>query len=223
MPIKATSRFTAWSWSRLHDHEKCPLYAKLKYLDKAPEPEGDALVRGSAIHKLAQAFSTKQLKVLPNELKLYELEFKALRRRAGIETERQLALTAAWEPCDWFGRSAWVRAVLDCVYLDRTQLVVIDYKTGRVRVENNAQLDLYALVGFATYPAAETVSAEFWYLDQGETVVQGYQRSQVEELQWAWTKRAQPMLLDTKFKATPGEGCRWCAYGKSRGGTLCQF
>ena len=224
MPTKPILKFTAWSYSRLHDYDECPARASYKHLQKIPEgPKGPALLRGSEIHKLAENFGTGRLKKLPVELKLFAEEFAELvKHKRILQVEQQLALDASWQPSDWFGPQAWLRAVLDACYADKSTFVVRDYKTGRVKPENIAQLDLYALVGFAYHEEVETVDAALWYTDAGEVNARNYVRADVPRLQREWTRRTKKMLADTTFKPKPGNACRWCPYTKGKGGP-CRF
>lgn len=231
MPIKAAPRITAWSYSRLSDYEECPLKAKLKHLDKIQEPGGHALQRGADIHKLAEAYTMGRVDELPPELARFPDEFADLRARKDVECERQLAVTAAWQPCAWFGAGAWLRVVVDVTFAgvtpDEPGRTVIDYKTGKVRVTNNDQLDLYGLVMLAYYPGIKRVDSALWYLDQGEIASRSLVRAEAEAVRTRWEKRVAPLLADETFAPKPGNACRWCFYGqggKAKGGPgRCQF
>ena len=213
--------FTAWSFSRLELWEECPLRAKLRHIDKVPEPPAPALVRGSAIHTLAEEYSLGKLKKLPDELKLFKLEFKNLLSLSKkLQVEQQLGLDENWQPTDWFGPKCWCRIVMDCMYDLEKVRCVIDYKTGRVNQEKHrAQLSLYAIGAFATAPKSTTeVSTQLWYLDHGQSVCVLFKKSKLAKLKGEWERRAEPMLKDRIFNPNPGDACRWCPYAKKRGG-----
>lgn len=218
MPIRAAQRFSAWSYSRLSDYESCPLKAKIKHLDKVQEPSSPALERGSQIHELAAKYATGKLAEMPPELARFPEEFADLRRRRDVEVERQMAVNASWQPCDWFGRDAWLRIVVDATYAGATPTeagrVVIDHKTGQVRATNNDQLDLYGLVMLAYYPGVKRVDSALWYLDQGEIAARSLVRAEAVAVRQRWEKRVAPMLADETFAPKPGNACRWCWFGQ---------
>jgi hypothetical protein len=234
MPTKAQKLFTAASLSRVEDWESCPFFARCKHLDKLPVPVGPAMDRGRRIHKLAEDYGTGRLKELPPELKLFKKEFTDLRRHAKhLAVEQQVAVDDRWVPTDWFGADAWLRIVFDAVYDVVTKLtvrVIIDHKTGKVyREKNQAQLDLYAAVGFAlpAQPAVVEVKTKLWYLDQGEEVVQTFKPGDVPKLRAAWERRVKPFYADRTFKPTPSErAChpygKPCPFSRSVGGP-CRF
>jgi hypothetical protein len=232
MPTLAPKRFLAWSYSRLYDHEDCALKARFKHLDKLKEPGGPALERGARIDKLAENYSVGRISTLPEELKLFKQEFALLRKlKRLLNPQQNLALTKLWKQTDWFGADVWVRIKMDVWYDDLKKGVrrVIDYKTGKIRDENQDQLDLYAVGASAVAsPAIELIKTELWYLDQGEVREREFTRPQADALRTPWEKRVAPMLADTKFKPNPGNACRWCFFGQTakreKGGPgLCRF
>lgn len=229
MPTKPVKKFTAWSYSRLGDYTACPLRAKLKHLDRIPEPSAPALERGAVIHEAAAKYVSGTTKTLPKDLKLFKKEFAALRKAskgaAGrvYLVEEQWAFNDKWNPCGWFGDGSWCRMVLDLGYKDGGTLRIIDYKTGRVRAEEQRpQLALYALGGLAKFPDVEKVVAEFWYLDHGEIIQEEYVAAELKELKKAWGVKVKPMLKDKTFAPRPSDKCRWCHYSKAKMGH-CKF
>lgn len=209
--------FTAWSYSRLHAWEECPLRAKLKLLDKRQEPEGPALARGNAIHKEAERFASGQVRSLPTSLSQMKDDFKELKKAKPL-VEQQWAFTRDWEPCDWFGRDAWLRVICDAVTVSPPLAVVIDHKTGKLREGYNDQVELFALAAMAKFQDIDAVRTELWYLDHGVKIPNEFDRSMEKKLRTKWEKRSKPMLLDKTFAPRPGWACRYCHFSKSKGG-----
>ena len=233
MPTKPVKRFTAWSYSRLGDYNQCPLRARLKHLDRLPEPGSPAMDRGKEVHDAAAKYITGEKRTLSADLKLFKKELAALRKAhaaAPMLIERQWAFTATWHPADWFGKDAWCRMVLDLAYVQEPKkkaeprvLHIIDYKTGRVRAEEQRpQLSLYALGGFLTVPEVQQVSAHFWYLDHGEVISETFELAQLSALKKEWQAKVVALFKDTKFAPRPSDKCRWCHYGKAKAG-LCPY
>lgn len=241
--MATAKKFTSWSFSRYMDYVKCPLFAKLKHLDKIAEPGNDAMKRGSAIHKLAEDYIKGLLPRLPMELKLFEDEIKDMRAvyrklPGTIYVEADWSFTKDWTPTtwnDWVG--CFVRLKLDCAHtIDDTVMKVIDWKTGKFREEMNAdyveQLELYALAALVLHPHLTEVRPMLVYLDQGTVYpAEGgelvFTQADVPRLKKLWEKRVTPMFKDTRFAPKPNNKCRWCFYGqagKLKGGPgLCKY
>lgn len=238
MPRKRLQRIEAWSDNRRRDYNACPQKAYLKHVQKLREPEGPAMTRGQRIHDEAEDYAVGKIDVMPSSCELFDEEFDYLRSiRRYLEREKECAVTRTWEPCDWFGSDAWLRAKFDLAWLDPDEpevYHVVDLKTGKLNPQNTDQLDLYAPVAFAHVPEqVELVVASLWYLDHGviwgvkESEPCQYDRDDAARLRKQWEKRTKCMLNDTQFKPTPGVHCQWCWFGqakKAKGGPgLCKF
>ena len=227
MPIKVKPQIKAWSYSRLGDYKQCPLRAKLKHIDRLQEPGSPAMDRGALIHESAAAYIRGELSRLPQDLKLFRQEFRVLRAlntKAPLAVEMQWAFTNKWAPCDWFGRDAWCRMVVDVATAPaERRMRIVDFKTGRNRFAEQApQLELYALGGFVRYPEVDEISAEFWYTDQGELESKVFIRGTLPLLKRSWENEVRPMLKDRTFAPRPSDKCRWCHFSAAKGGQ-CQF
>lgn len=231
MPIKAVKTFTAWSWSRYKDHLQCPLYAKLRHLDKLEEPKGPALIRGSAIDDDSNQYVTGKTKELPVTLARFKKEYAEIKKRGAV-AQVKWAVDRTWKLVDFFDwNRAWGRMVLDAHWTGKLSVKdghrkrvayvakVIDVKTGKIYPENEEQLELYAIPTLIAYPAVEVVQTELWYVDQGEIGgLRHFHRDQLPGLIAGWNKRVIPLLTDTKFVPKPGDYCNRCHYRKSNGG-----
>lgn len=227
MPTKPKPRITAWSYSRLNDYQQCPLRAKLKYVDRLKEPGSAAMDRGGLIHESAAAYIRGELRCLPKDLSLFRKEFKVLRelnKVTPLAIESQWAFTSKWSVCDWFGKEAWCRMVIDLATPPVMDVLsIVDYKTGRNRfADQRPQLELYAIGGFLRYPKAKVVHPEFWYTDQGEVEEDEFHRKDLEKLLAKWAKATKPMLSDKTFAPRPSGSCRWCHFSAAKAGP-CKF
>lgn len=216
-----------WSFSRLQDFEKCKRLAKLKYIDKIPEPERPlppgktehANDRGTRIHDAAERFVRGGVLLIP-ELKAFETEFNKLRTlfAAGkVSLEGEWGTDRNWEPCAWAGDNVWQRLKLDAmVFLSDTEAVVIDYKTGRRfgnEVKHAEQTQLYQVNTFLRYPQLEVIHTELWYPDQDEMASQTYTRSQGLRFRKGFDQRANAMTTCTEFPPSVNLfSCKWCPY-----------
>lgn len=243
MAYPKPNKIIAWSFSRYMDYRKCPLLCKLKHIDKIKEPTNDAMLRGAAIHNLAEDFLKGKLRTLPSELKLFKSTFAELKKQykkkiSGMTVEDTWAFRADWSQTkwdDWAG--CWLRIKLDCAHtVEDDTLIITDWKTGKFREDNIEdyveQLDLYALAALILMPHIQKVLPRLAYLDfgiiyptEGNEIV--YTQADVSRLKKLWAKRVKPMLSDTRFAPKANFGCRWCWFGESKkaagGPGLCKY
>lgn len=228
-----SEHIVSWSYSKLQDFESCKFLAKLKHLDKIPEPERPlppgktehANDRGSRIHDSCEMYVSGQSDFLdPDAEKFFGPELDLMRvlyQEGLVSLEGEWGMNMDWEPADW--KDAWLRLKLDaCVFVDPTHAIVIDYKTGRKfgnEIKHAGQLYLYQLVTFLRYPKLEKVTAELWYLDQDETTSQTFTRKQGLLFKKNFHKRGLDLTTCSDFPTNPSiHTCKWCQYGPWNGG-----
>lgn len=221
---------TTASFSRLMVYEKCPFEAKLKFIDKIPEPEelkSKAAERGTLVHFAAENFVQGKTPGLIAELMNFEPELYAARDlyEQGLAIiEEDWAFTKNWTITSWTGVETWLRMKLDiCVRIDRTAWV-IDHKTGRKfnnEVKHGEQGMLYALAVFLRYPEIEKCYVEFWYHDLDDISIVQYTRQQALRFQLRFDQRFRAMTSATRFPPRPSiHTCKWCPYKPTEfGGT----
>lgn len=219
----------ATSFSRLKVYEQCGLRAKLAFIDRVKElqadlPPGEELPneRGTRVHQQADAYVREGGTLIP-ELSSFAAEFKKLHElyaKDQVETEQMWLFDKAWTRLpddDPFSRKIWLRVKCDAVvWQNDSELVVIDFKTGRRfgnEVEHATQCQLYQLGAFLRYPGVKTVTTELWYVDQDELVPIQFTRKQGLRFFETWNERMIRMTSDTDLIAKPNvHSCRWCPY-----------
>ena len=236
MPTKPVPKITSWSFSRWSTWAQCPAKAKYKFIDRLKEPGSSAMDRGTNIGEMADNYIKGDLKTLPKELKLFKVEFAALRKAKAL-VQMDAAFTNKWDPCeptDW--DNAWVRMKLDTLVPPQrkeTVIHVIDNKTGRVKEDDyTPQLELYGIGGFLKFPQATVARTNLWFLDHGVIIGADatppykptgiYPRADLPKLITKWEQRVKPMLNATAFPPRPGDYCRYCHFRKSNNGP-CKF
>lgn len=225
---------TAWSYSRYADYKQCPLFFKLKHVDKLKPPGSAAMDRGSEIHKEGENYlkAVKKPKAVPVTYKHFAEEMQQL-RELKPRVELQLGFTVDWtpaaasgrDPYGWFAKDTWLRIVCDVdVRYDDHTADIIDFKTGRKYDTNEEQVELFSCAPFMEDPALTHVTTRLWYLDQPEDneVIREYTRKDFEAIKKDWTKKVRPMFADTKFAPKPNSKCRFCHFRKENGGP-CRF
>lgn len=224
------------SFSRLMDYESCAFKAKLKLIDKIPEPERPlppgktehANDRGTRIHNECEAF-VRGLGEFPAEAKHFSDELKSLQRRfksGSVGLEGEWGFDKQWQPIDW--KMAWLRVKLDAnVHLTKEHAVVVDYKSGKKfgnEIKHGEQLQMYALSTFIKYPTIEHVTAELWYFDVNDLTSIDIVRPMAMRWLKPFDKRFRRMTEDTEFKPNPNiHSCKYCPYHPARGTGDCPF
>ncbi|MEE9580490.1 MAG: PD-(D/E)XK nuclease family protein [Nitrosomonadaceae bacterium] len=124
---------TAWSFSRLNNYETCPKKFWHTSVNKdIREAEGEAMRYGKLVHKALEKRVGKNVP-LPANLAHLEKYAKRLADSDGEKlTEMQLAIDSSFNPCSWFGKQTWCRAILDLAIIKGTHAIVFDYKTGKI-------------------------------------------------------------------------------------------
>ena len=218
---------TSWSFTRVIDYERCPLYAHLKYTARIVEPERElrpgqteqANDRGSRIHKLADDFINGRERKLDHTLFGFMREFRQVRwgkENGKVSTEEEWGFDHDWNVAEW--SKAWHRSKLDIMYkLNAYQAVVIDLKTGRKdgnEAKHGQQLQLYAVDTCLRDAAIEEVTSEAWYLDSGDLTSVVYPRKVVLAFKKSWQNRGNKITLATEFPPNPNRfSCKYCGYG----------
>lgn len=229
MSVNAASKgpIKAWSFSRWKDFDKCPLYCKLKHVDKMKEPPSPAMERGADIARKSEGYFNGVIRNLPPEFKPLAEDFKFLKKQKTKFYEEQWGFNLRWEPVAWNDwDNCWLRAKIDIGYTEGSVVHIRDGKTGKFREQQTQdyvmQLSLYAAAAAAKFPRAESFTTQLLYTDLGirypDPTPMQYTRREAIALQKEWTSRVKVMLNTKTFKPKPGDACRWCAFAKSKGG-----
>lgn len=224
------------SYSRLVDFESCKLKAKLKIIDRIPEPERPlppgktehANDRGTRIHNECESYVRGKGQLPVEASKYFTEDFRALKRcftEGAASLEGEWAFDTDWNPVDW--KTGWLRVKLDAsVILTPTHAVVVDYKTGKRfgnEIKHGQQLELYALSSLIRYPEVEHVTCELWYLDFDEIARLDVTRDSFKRLLKAYDRRFHRMTSAKEFPPSPNlESCRYCPYHPVRGTGDCK-
>lgn len=233
MPAKLIpiQTINSWSHSRAVDFEQCKNKARLKYIEKIPEPERPlrpgqtehANDRGSRVHEELELY-VRGGDYFPPEAQAFKLEVNALRSlfvKGKVSLEGEWGFNREWEAHDW--KSAWLRMKLDAlVFLSPYEAVAIDYKTGKKfgnEIKHGEQLMLYQLASFLRYPELEVVHTELWYLDHDDLTHKVFTRDQGLRFKRSWDMRGNAITTTTEFPANPNRwSCQYCPYGAPANG-----
>lgn len=203
----------AWSYSVLSMYDTCPKkYYHIKVAKDAADDDSKFAGEGKAIH---DALYQRVVHGKPLPLPLRYLEPLA-KRFAGVKGEKhgelQLALNRNFDPCDWFAKDTYVRAIIDLLIIQGDTAVIVDWKTGKVRPDF-AQIKLSAAVLARQMPEIKKFKLAFVWTKHNEVtpITMG-----AEHMADVWTdmlERANEIeeaLKTTTFPAQESPLCKWC-------------
>jgi hypothetical protein len=212
-----------WSYSSLTAYETCPRRFKITKIDKLiREPQTEATIHGNEVHKaLEDAVSGE--KMLASKYTNYAPLVKKLRAARGRKlVETKFALTNTLRPTEFSAKDAWVRGVIDLAIIQPTSAVILDYKTGKVKVDHD-QLKLFAATTFAMHPYLERVKTGYLWLAYNKTDTADFSKSDAPGIWQEFlprVKRMETSVSTDEFLPRPSGLCKnWCPVGK----TLCEF
>ena len=213
--------FIAWSHSRRHTFRDCPRQlwhnvAPRGHPDRVEYVETAAKTAGTKIDDALTARISKGTP-LPSQYTPYEGMCQVVCAAPGTKlTQVQLALDQSFTPCgskDW--DRAWVRVIYDLAILNGAHGFLGDWKNGNIWIDD-AQLKLFAAVGFLQFPELEVIDTSYIWLAHGVTTDKKYYRRDVPDL-WGEllpdVERMQIAYKNNHWPATPKRGkatCKWC-------------
>ena len=204
----------AHSYSSITLYENCPLrYYRQRILKDVVDGGGEASKHGERIH----AFLENRLKGtdLPQEIITYEPLCKSVERIASsgeLHVEKELVLNDNLTPTGWWDADAWLRSKLDVLVITGNDAVVMDWKTGKRKVDF-FQMQIFAAQVFKHYPQVQRVTTSLVWLKTMEMDTERYTRVDINPLWAEIMKRIQRIhtsLEHDNWPAKPSGLCRFC-------------
>jgi putative RecB family exonuclease len=227
------------SYSQLNKYNGCPLAYKYAYIDHLKSGGENRHLRvGITVHKAIAGYTEYLLKngleSEPSWLGGYEPELPM------DESEEVRKIVEKFVDSHTFTRSRYTQpgdcrieykvsiklgghpfmAVFDRIDNLGSVVVITDYKTDhRIRpqedVNNDLQLQIYALTASEIYPDAEKFVCQLDFVRHNVTKEVVFTVDDIEKIKVNLMKnicRLEKDEKDNKFQATPGSQCVWCGY-----------
>lgn len=207
-----------WSYSSLTAYETCPRRFYYTRISKqVSEPQTEATKHGNEVHQALEKYVGGKAN-LPEKYDEYKPIADKLRSSPGKKLlEFKFGLTKTLQPTDFFGKDVWVRGVLDVAVLTPKQAVVLDYKTGKRKIDTD-QLKLFAGAAFSLWPYAERVKTGYIWLQSKQIDTEVFQPEHKVEIFQDFAARVHRMEMSEKadsWPAKPSGLCRsWCPVGR---------
>jgi CRISPR/Cas system-associated exonuclease Cas4 (RecB family) len=217
---------TTWSYSAASQYMKCPKQYEYARVERLPQPSSPALERGNRVHaQLERALRADATDAGVPEVSLIDYVAELRSRQPVVEEMWHFDRDWQFVGTEFTPRS-WLLVKMDAyvppvVGKKARNAHVVDWKTGRQYPEHELQGELYAVaVAAKEGERVRGVDVDMVYVDQAHvekwTLELG--GGVLEEAQSEWRERAEKMLGDTTYRATPGRACNWCPFSGRKGG-----
>jgi hypothetical protein len=215
-----TADFLAWSHSRLKMFLECPKQvwhnaaAPRNHPDRIEFRQSKAMLDGVEVDNALTARISAGTP-LPPKFEPYEPIAQMVMAAPGTKfTQMSLALDKSFRPCgykDW--GNAWVRVIYDLAIINGDHAYIWDWKNGMIWPDD-AQLRLFATVGFHQFPEVMTIDTSYIWLKHGQTSDKTYRRREIADLWQTFlpdVERLQVAFKSNHWPASPVKGKATCS------------
>lgn len=208
-----------WSYSSLTAYETCPRRFYLTRIIKAiKEPQTEATLHGNEVHKALELY-VGGMKGLPDKYDAYRAVADKIRNTVGEKKlEYKFGLTKALKPCGFFDGDVWVRGVLDVNIIRPSEVIILDYKTGKRKLDGD-QMRLFAGAGLNLWPFAKKVKTGYIWLQTGQIDSETFTPDDSKPIMQEFAMRVHRMEESQRkddWPAKPSGLCaNWCPVGRT--------
>ena len=227
------------SFTQLDNYLTCPLLYKLRYVLKIKTPKAAAPSFGQVVHETLQHFYelVLQKKKVDKKtlLEKYENSWKpdgykdkmdelSYKRKGEEQLSNYYDRYEKFPTTPLFVEKKFIFSLGDIRIsgkIDRidkaggNKINIIDYKTGNVKkqsdADNDLQMSIYAAASETVFPGKVVGEFIFYFLKTNEVVKTERTDEQIEETKQLITSTAEE-IRDKKFDPVEGYHCNWCPY-----------
>ena len=202
-----------WTTSQLDGFEVCPRqFYHVRVKKDVKQVTGEAQMWGDRVHTALENH-VRSGEALPEGMTQWGTIMAQIMALPGTKIpEQHAALDRNFTPVDYTSVDAWTRGKIDLTIVNRSDAVVLDYKTGKRKLSD--QLRLYAAYTFAMEPAVQTVRTGFVWLKEKKIDRETIHRDQVPVIWQAFLPRVRKLhsaYERDSWPARPSGLCKaWC-------------
>ncbi len=208
----------AFSFTHIDMFETCPKkYYHLHVAKDVKDEDSSFAAEGNEIHAALKA-RTVDAKPLPIEMRHMEgLAAKFAVAAGEKKGEMKLALRRDFSPCGFFAPDVYVRAIIDLTIVQGNTAIVVDWKTGKRKLDhvtgqpNHTQLGLAAAVLSKWMPEIELFKTLLVWIPDNKADPKNYSLTKITEV-WAniipRANAIEEARKTTSFPAKPSGLCR---------------
>jgi hypothetical protein len=213
MTIAASLPDLPWSYSVLSSFEACPKrHYHTKVIRSHQEVFSDALRPGQEMHK-AMENHIGYGDPLPPALERYGALVRGLVENGReVSAERRVGINRDLVQTGWGARDVWLRVVFDVMAVGSRSVVVIDWKTGKPRLDDT-QPTVNLIGALAVNPGVEVAKTVFAFVNHGEMRQDTLGRDRLEDAVMSFVPRLRRIerARDTgEWRAKEGWACGYC-------------
>lgn len=218
MTVKVRS-VLPWSWSMVDAYKTCPRrFYEINLCKNYTEPTSQEILWGNTVHKALELRIGQNIQLTEATI-TYEPIASAFANAPGDKyCELKTAVNFTLEPCDFFADDCWNRGVEDLVIVNGDKALTVDWKTGKKKPYSR-QLELSACRVMSLFPAVNTVTSAFSWLQTKEWTRATYQREQLSALWEGFYQDVQDMLWSEQNNTWPAKPSGLCRKSKRPGST----
>lgn len=230
-------KFSPYSYSKIDTFMQCPNKFKLNYIDKISVfNTNKALEKGTRVHEIIEFFEpTSYWKLGKFEYSLLEESEQLLVEQIGIDFcnselgkkylmhsgalghELKIGLDTRLQICNYFDDKAMLRGKIDFAIKDGNKLIVVDWKTGKVKEQaymSNDQVLLYAIWAFNMFPDVIEVQADYVYVEHNDFYSFNFKRDDYKNFTRNYASKIKAIETEEMFNKKTGPLCAYCDYFK---------
>ena len=217
----------ALSYSRLSQAEACLKKFASLYIDKDYPDEGDNFffAKGKRKHdQLENYVLTKRQPTMIGTMRfdddveeMFPMIDKICEAMPNFTAEQKLAVDTNFKPCDWFARNVMYRAIVDFSALSKVIMVIIDWKSGKVREyddKETGQLHLTAAIMFAHYPEIMEATTGYAFIEHRQMLKKVFTRDM--DLESPFYKAYDWINSIKEWVPKQNEYCKYCLLTKKQ-------
>jgi len=217
--VSKVGKALPWSYSSLTAYETCPRRFYLTRISKlVTEKQTEATLHGNEVHKALEKYVGNKAP-LSDKYEAYRPIADKLRKSDGTKVlEYKFGLTKALTPCGFFDSNVWARGVLDVGIIKPDSVVILDYKTGKRKIDSD-QLRMFAGAALATWPFAKKVKTGYIWLQENKMDTEEFTPDDKAGIFQDFAARVHRMESSEKrddWPANPSGLCKaWCPVGRA--------
>lgn len=211
------------SFTAIKSFENCPhRFYKERVLKLYPFEQSPAARRGDIIHKEFENYIKDGTPLTDPDpadetkglAKPYEEWVRTFAEQQGVKhVEFKMAMNWQAQKVGYFrGKDIWIRGQFDLLVDQGEHAVMIDYKTGKSKNADIAQLELMSLMTFIHFPNIQTITGALVFIDEKKVVKDRYSRDKMEQYRERWLNRSIPIVQALTTRKFPMKQSGLCGY-----------